>query len=189
MVQRIHRAIYQQRITLRVNIVAYAEEHLMHVLHVHVLIHDDDELRKHHQHHAPDARHHLLRLAGIALANRDDDDVMESALDRHVDIDDLWQHDPQQVQEEALRRLAQIGVFHRWLADDGGRINRITARSDSGDMHHWIGLDGRVVAGVVAKRPPRAQLIGIDVALQHDLGLGGYLHIHRLALHHLDTLV
>ena len=50
-------------------------------------------------------------------------------------------------------------------------------------------VDGRVVAGVVAERALGAPSSpALDVALEHDLGVGGHLEVDRAALHDLDRL-
>ena len=45
---------------------------------------------------------------------------------------------PHQRQEDALDRLAHLGVFLRRLADDGGRVDRVFAMRDAGDVEDRI---------------------------------------------------
>ena len=59
-------------VALRVDVGADAEEDLLVVVHVHPLVDDDDRLRQAEQAEPPDRVHHLLRVAGERLADRDD---------------------------------------------------------------------------------------------------------------------
>ena len=56
-------------------------------------------------------------------------------------------------------------------------------------MEDGVRVGQRVVAGVVAEGALGAQLLGVHVAFQHDLGVGRHLDIHRLALDHLHRLL
>jgi hypothetical protein len=54
-------------------------------------------------------------------------------------------------QEEFHGRAADVEVFHRRHADDGGGINGVLAVRDGGDVEDGIRLGQGVVAGVIAE--------------------------------------
>jgi hypothetical protein len=69
-------------------------------------------------------------------------------------------------------RAADVEVFHRREADDGGGINGVFAVRDGGDMEDWIRLGQRVIAGVIAERTFIAQRLGrVNVALDDEVGV------------------
>ena len=84
-------------------------------------------------------------------------------------------------QEDALGRLAEPVVLLRRAPDDGGRIDRPRAPRDRREVEHGVVAGQRVVAGVVAERALEPLLGGVDVALQHDLGLRRHLEVDRAA--------
>ena len=91
-----------------------------------------------------------------------------------------------QRQEDALDGLAHVEILHGRRAHDRRRVDRFPALRNAGDVEDRIVVRQRVVAGVVAERPFRAQFAQRDVALQHDLGVGRHFKIAGLALDHLD---
>ena len=115
--------------------------------------------------------HHLARVAGIRLADRDDRAVVERARDRQVVVDDLGHGHPDRRQEDPLGRLAEPRVLLRRLADDDRRVDRVAAHRHRGDVEDGERLGRRVVAGVVAERPLVGEVALLDVALEHDLGV------------------
>ena len=157
---------------------------LREVLHVDVLGDDDDGLGEHHEPEAPERVHHLARLARIALLDRDDDEVVEHALGRHVHVHDLGQEEANDGQEDALGGLAEPVVFLGGPPHDGGRIDRALAARDGLQVKDRVVARQRVVARVIAEGPFETALRGIDPALEHDLRLRRHLEIHRLARHH-----
>ena len=71
-------------------------------------------------------------------------------------------------------RAADVEVFHRRHADDGGGINGVFAVRDGGDVEDRIRLGQRVIAGVVAERAFVAQRFGrVNVAFDVEVGVGG----------------
>ena len=133
--------------------------------------------------------HDLARLHRIFLVNRDDTAVVEHAFERHVDVDDFRHHLLHERQEDALRRLCEIAVLHRRLANNRRRINRMFAVRDAGDVEHGIIIGERIIARMVTERPFAAHLVRAHIALEHDFRARRHLEIDRLALHHLDGLV
>ena len=71
-----------------------------------------------------------------------------------------------QRQEDALHGLAHPRVFHRRLADDGGRVDRVLAMRDAGDVEDGVEIFRRVEAGVVAERAFHAQLVELARSLR-----------------------
>ena len=55
-------------------------------------------------------------------------------------------------------------------------------------VQHRILVGERIVTGVVAERTFHPPLGRINVALQHDLGVGRHVMVHRLAAHHVHGL-
>ena len=171
-VEVVERALADQHVALRVDVGADAEEDLLVVVHVDPLVDDHDRLRQAEQPEAPDRVHHLLRVAGEALADRDDAAVVERARDRQVVVDDLGDAHPDRRQEDPLGRLAEPRVLLRRLADHDRRVDRVAPHRHRGHVEDRERLGRRVVAGVVAERAFLGQLVLGDVALEHDLGVG-----------------
>ena len=70
-------------------------------------------------------------------------------------------------------RAAEVEVFHRQDADDGGRIDGVLAVRDGGDVKDGIRLGQRVVTGVVAERAFVAERLGrVNVAFDDEVGVG-----------------
>ena len=133
--------------------------------------------------------HDLAGLHRVRLLDGDDAAVVEDALERHVDVDDLRLHLLQERQEDALRRLGEEAVLHRRLADDGCRVDGILAVRDGRDVEDRVVVGEGVVARVVAERPLAAHLVRAHITLEDDLSRGRHLDVDRLALDHLDRLV
>ena len=82
MVERIDGAESELDVALGVDVVGDAQDDFGHVLHVAILVDDDDALGEHGLAERPDGVHDLARLAGIAFADGDDHQVVEDALRR-----------------------------------------------------------------------------------------------------------
>ena len=100
-------------VALRVDVGPDVEEDLLVVVHVHVGVDDDDRLRQREHPEAPDRVHHLARVAGERLADRDDHAVVEGAGDGEVVVDDLRHGHAHGRQEDPLGRLPEPGVLLR----------------------------------------------------------------------------
>ena len=105
-----------------------------------------------------------------------------------VVVDDFRHGHPDRREEDPLCRLAEPRVLLRRLADDDRRIDRIAAHRDGGELENGERLGRRVVPGVVAERPLLGELVLVDVALEHDLGVRGHLQVDGLCLHELHRL-
>jgi hypothetical protein len=68
-VENVHRAVHDFAVALRVAIAEEVEEHVLFVVHVHVLVDHDDELGEAHLPGAPDGVHHAAGLVGVFLAD------------------------------------------------------------------------------------------------------------------------
>ena len=117
-VEVVERPFGDEHVALRIDVRRHAEEHVLVVVDVHVLVDDDDRLREREHPQAPERVHYLLRVAGERLADRDDDAVVERPRDGQVVVDDLGQRHPDGGQEDPLGRLAEPCVLGRRLADD-----------------------------------------------------------------------
>ena len=159
------------------------------VLHVAVFVDDDDALGEHGLAHGPDAVHDFARVAGVALADGDDHQVVEDGLDGQIDVDDLGEGELHERQEDALDGLAHPGVFHGRLADDGGGVDGVFAVGDAGDVEDGVVLGHGVEAGVVAEGAFGAELVEFDVAFEDDFGVGGDFEVDGFALDQLDGLL
>ena len=91
-------------------------------------------------------------------------------------------------QKNTLHRLAHPGIFHRRLAHDGRRVDRVLAMRDAGDVKHRVLLFHGVEARVIAERTLPAQFVQFHVAFEHDLRMRRNFQVHGFALHHLDRL-
>src|SRR5579859_1750375 len=187
-VEMVERPLADHDVALGVDVGACVEEHLRVVVHVDVLVHDDDALREAQHPEPPDRRHHLPRLAGELLANRNDAAVVERAGDRQVVVHDLGHGRAYRRQEDPLRRLAEPRVLLHRLPHDDRRIDRVAPHGQRGDVKDGERLGRRVVAGVVAERALAPDVVLLDVALEHDLGPGRNLDADADAPHELDGL-
>src|SRR5262249_15392058 len=86
-VERIDGTEGELDVALGVNVVQDFERHFTDVLHIHVLIDNENALGRHRLTQTPDAAHHLAGLPGIGLADGDDHQVVKDAFDGHVDVD------------------------------------------------------------------------------------------------------
>ncbi len=150
---------------------------------------DDDALGEHGLAHGPDAVHDLAGVAGVALADAHDHQVVEDALGGEVDVDDLGERQFHEGQEDALDGFAHPGVFHRRLADDGGGVDGVDAVGDAGDVEDGVVVLHGVEAGVVAEGAFGAELAELDEAFEDDLGVGRDFEVDGLALDELDGLL
>ena len=113
---------------------------------------------------------------------------MKTALDGEVVVDDLGDDHLQQRKKDPFGRLAQPRVFHRRLADDRRGVDRVAA------VGHALHVEGRITireavdAGVVAERSFDAQIGVVDVAFEHELGVGRHLEVDGAAAYQLDGL-
>ena len=88
--------------------------------------------------------------------------------------------------KDALDRLAHVGIFLRRLPHDRGRVDRILAVRDAGDVKDGIQIFERVEAGVIAERALAAKFVEMHVAFEHDLAGGGHFEVDGFALHQID---
>ena len=102
---------------------------------------------------------------------------MEDAFGGHRDIADFGQLQAHQRQEDALDGLAHVEILHGRRADDGGRVDRILAMRDAGDVEDRVVVVERIEAGVIAEGAFAAQLAQFDVAFEDDLAVGGHFQI------------
>ena len=123
---------------------------------VHVPVDHDDRLREHHLPGPPDRVHGLAGVAGIALVDRDDHEVVEDALDRQVHVHDLGDRLLHEREKEPLDGLSHEAVLHRRAADDRRQVDGLLAARDRGDVEDREIVVERVEAGVVAERALRA---------------------------------
>ena len=100
-----------QHVALRVDVGADAEEDLLVVVHVDLLVDDDDRLRQAQHPEPPDRVHDLLRVAGEALRIETMQQLWKAPGDRQVVVDDLGHAHPHRRQEDPLGRLAEPRVL------------------------------------------------------------------------------
>ena len=82
MVEGVDGAEDELEVALRVDVVEGLPGDLAYVAHVHVLIDDDEDLRRRDLAQAPEAVHHLAGVAGVALGQADQHQVMKDAFGR-----------------------------------------------------------------------------------------------------------
>ena len=163
------------------------EEDILLVVHVNVLVDDDDELGEAHLPRAPDRVHHPPRLHRVFLVDFDEGAVVKHAADRQRVIDDVRNEHLQKRKENPLGRLAQEIILHRRLADDRGRVDRILAHGDRGDVEGGVEIGEGIEAGVIAERALQKRLGWIDVSFYDDFSIRGDLQVDRPALDQLDS--
>ena len=108
---------------------------------------------------------------------------MKNPLRRHVVVYDLGDRELEQRKEDSLGGVAQVVILHWRPPHDSGRIYRIAPHRQRRHVHLRVEIRLRVKSGVVAKRPFHHQVLGgVDVTLDHELGVGGNLQLagHRL---------
>ena len=132
--------------------------------------------------------HDLARVAGIALADRDDHQVVKDGLDRQMDVDQFRDGHLHRGQKDALDGLAHPRVFHGRLADDGRGVDGVLAMRDAGEMEDRVLVLERVEAGVVAEGAFGAQLAQLDVAFENDFRVGRNFKVDGLAFDNLNGL-
>src|SRR6185436_6485691 len=168
-VELVERPVREDDVPLRVDVRAHAEEDLLVVVDVDVGVDDHDGLRQREEPEAPDCVHHLARVPREALADREDDAVVERAGGRQVVVDDLGDAHADRRQEDPFRRLGEPLVLGGRLADDDRRVDRVAAHRDRRDAEERELLGRRVVARVVAKGALDPGVRRVDPALEHDL--------------------
>src|SRR5438067_931049 len=98
-------AVHDHDVPLRIDIAAGAPGDLGKILDIHVLGHHEDVLGQHHEPEPPQRVHDLARLPGIALLDRDDDEIVEDTFGGHVHVHHFGQHEPDDGKEDAFCRL------------------------------------------------------------------------------------
>src|SRR5919112_3356807 len=171
-VEHVNRSREHPYVPLRVNVVQRYPPGLARVFYVYVRVEDHDHLR---QGHEPQAQHSGADLHGMSrvlLVDRDEDQIMEYALRRHVVVDDLGQHQARERQEDPLCRVPEPRVLHRRAAHDGGGVDGVAAHCHRGNVHRRVVVGERVEAGVVPERTFKRQwLLRVGVALDDNLRL------------------
>ena len=189
MVERIDGPHRELDVALGVDVVAHLECNVGNILHVHVLIDHDNALGEHSLPQRPDRVHDLPGLSRIRLANRHQHQIMEHAFHGQIDVHDLRDRQLHHGQKNALDSLAHEGVFHRRLANNRRRINRILTVRDAGSMKDRVFVGQRIKPCMVAKRTFRAKLVEVNVALEDNLGVGRNFEVDGFALHEFDRLL
>ena len=111
-----------------------------------------------------------LRLRGDPLVGAS---LVEDAFRRQREVHDLGEVHLEDGQKEFHGRAADVEVFHRRDADNGGGINGVFAVRDGGDVEDGIRLGQGVVAGVIAERAFIAQRLSrVNVAFDDEVGVG-----------------
>jgi len=135
------------------------EHHIIDAVDVDVFIHHHDHLGPGHLAGAPDGAHDLAGVVGVILLDLDEGAGVEDAEHREVVIEDVGDEDFQEGEEETLGGLAEVIVFLRRFADDGGGVDGVAAMGDGGDVEDGELAGERVKAGVVSEWPFGAQLV------------------------------
>ena len=178
-------------------------EHRGRVVHVHVLVHDEDGFGPGHLPRAPDGVHHAPRLQCVLLADPDEGAVVEGAEHRQVVVLDVRHQRAQERQEHPLGRLAEVVVFLRRQTDDDRGVDRIAAVRDRRHLQQRVTVGHGIEPGVIAERSLErgagseravgarvvAHVTGVvrDVALDDDLGVGGDAQGHGDSARHANT--
>ena len=81
MIERVDGAEGELDVALGIDVVGYSQDDFGDVLHVAVLVDNDDDFGEHGLAEGPDGVHDLARVAGIALADGDEHEVVEDGFD------------------------------------------------------------------------------------------------------------
>ena len=133
-------------------------------------------------------------MAGIGLADLHHRHAVAAAFGREVEVGDLRELPLQQRNEQLVEHLRQHGRLVRGAAGVGAVVDRCVAVGDALDREHGkFGLFV-VVAGVVAVGAFQGMGIaagvvgvGVDVAFEHDFGVGRHLQGQGHGLCHLGA--
>ena len=123
----------------------------------------------------------ILRVAGEALVDRDDDQVVKDAFSGK-DVDDLCSV-LRIIGGRLLARHAEV-ILHRGTRPPSS-VGRTFAPRHTRQVEHGHS-SGWEYAGVISERPLATPLAWVDAFFQHDLGLAG-TRVHRHALDDLDA--
>jgi len=184
-VQAVHRSQHELRVPLRIDVVQRRPGGFAQILDIDRVVHHQDAFGEHRLAEPPDAVHHLARVPRIRFADGHDDQVVEHAFERQVNVHDLGKLLAHHRQQDPFDGLAHPAVLHGRPPDNGRVIDRLTLPGDALDVEHRIIVRQRVKAGVVAERALPSQLAGLHVALEHDLRCGRNFQVNRPAGDHL----
>ena len=173
MVEDVQGAVDEGDVAFGIDVGGDVEHDVVDGMDIDVFIDDDDHFGPGHLAGAPDGGHDFAGVVGVFLLDLDEGAGVEDAEHGKVVVDDVGDEDLQEREEDAFGGFAEVIVFLRGLADDGGGIDGIFAVGDGGD-----GEDGElsgegVEAGVVAEGAFENGLAGIDVAFDDDFAVGG----------------
>ncbi len=124
-------------------------------------------------------------MSRIALLDGHQHEVVEDALGRHMDVDNLGQEETHQRQEQPLGCLAHVDVLHGRHSDDSCGIDRVLAVGDCRDVEDRERLNRRIVAGVIAEGTLWKVVVGLHITLDHDFRLRWDLERLAYAVHEL----
>ena len=186
MVQGVHRALDEEDVPLGVDVVAEAPEAFRDVLDVHFPVEDHDDLAEHHLPEAPEGAGHLAGVAGVALVDGDEGEIVEDPLHGEVYVHHLGEGLLDEGEEEPFGGLGQVAVLLRGAAHDGGGVDGVPPHGHAGHVEDGVVVREGVVAGVVPEGALKAPLPGLDVTLKDDLALSRDLKGHGEALHELN---
>src|SRR6266480_2379687 len=122
------------------------------------------------------------------LPDTDKDQIVKNAFRGQRHIDDFREIHFEYWQENPDTCVADIVVFHWRHTDDGCRINCVTPMRDRSQMEHWVVFDCGVKARVIAKRPLRPHLAGLNITLQDKVDVRRNSDIDCFATNKLDRL-
>jgi hypothetical protein len=126
-------------------------------------------------------------VAGIALVDRHEHQIVKDALGGKVHVENLGQRLSNHRQEDPFARQPEVVVLHRRHADDGREIGRALAAREAREMEHRVVVGLRVQPGVIAERPFASALARLHVAFEHDVRARRHLEIDGDALDQLDA--
>src|SRR5204863_1811465 len=89
MVELVNRPARNKRIPPGVAIGTDSEKHIPQILHIHVLLENENKLRKHKPAQPPNRVHNFERMPRISLANLDKRHIVKAGFDGQIDIQNL----------------------------------------------------------------------------------------------------
>ena len=128
--------------------------------------------------------HDFVGLHGIGFFDAHKNQIVKHTFSRQGDVHDLREIHLEDGQKQRDACSAKVKILHWWLPYDGARVHGIAAMCDGRNVKRGIVLRQGVIASMISERaftPERFRRV--DIALNHDVRIGGHLEIVGFAFH------
>ena len=150
-IQHVDGAVHHHQVALRVHVGEGAPGALGEIVDVHVLVEDHERLGGRHLPRAPQPVHELPRVTRELLADGEEAEVVEDPLGREGHVHHLGEDELEHGQEEPLGGGAHPVVLHGRRPDHGGRVDRVPAARDGGDLRSGCEVQFSIRLGLRCK--------------------------------------